>query len=119
MISRTTSEHAGEPDKQGMVKVISKIGVLKPNEVCSDTYIVSDGFSTEAEAINFMTYLKTRFARLLLLQAVTSINITKNKFYFLPEQDFKQNWNDEKLYKKYGLTNQEVDFIETRVKAME
>ena len=38
---------------------------------------------------------------------------------FVPMQDFTQEWTDEKLYKKYGLTQEEIDFIEFMIKPME
>lgn len=50
MISRVTSEHAGEPDKDGMYKVISKIAILSPGEVCTDSYVIAGGSASEATA---------------------------------------------------------------------
>ncbi|MDR2407718.1 MAG: hypothetical protein LBE13_06370, partial [Bacteroidales bacterium] len=55
----------------------------------------------------------------LLLQAISSIHITKEKFVFVPLQDFSEPWTDEKLYKKYGLTNDEIAFIESMIRPME
>ena len=40
-------------------------------------------------------------------------------FIFVPKQNFDEEWTDEKLYKKYGLTQEEIDFIETMIKPME
>jgi site-specific DNA-methyltransferase (adenine-specific) len=55
----------------------------------------------------------------LLLQAISSIHITKDKFVFVPMQDFSEPWTDEKLYKKYGLTQDEIAFIESMIRPME
>lgn len=119
MISKVTSEHAGEPDKNGQMKIISRTEILNPNEVCTDSYLIAGSFSSRKEAENLNNYLKTKFVRFLLLQAITSINLSKDKFYFVPSQDFSDTWNDEKLYSKYNLTDTEVEFINSLIKPME
>lgn len=119
MISKVTSEHAGEPDRNSQFKVISNIKILKPNEVCTDSYLIACDSDSFNFVNNFYNYLKTKFARYLLLQAVTSINLSKDKFVFIPIQDFKQSWEDVKLYKKYGLTKEEISFIESMIRPME
>lgn len=119
MLSKVTSEHAGEPDKDGMFKIISTIQVLNPNEVCTDSYLTIGNFTNKEQASNALMYLKTKCARFLLLQGVSSINLSKDKFLFVPIQDFTQEWTDEKLYKKYGLTKDEISFIESMIKPME
>ena len=116
MISKVTAEHAGEPDKSGMFGVLSTTKVLKPNEVCTDSYLIAYSCNTEQEANNCATYMCTKFFRFLLLQAVTSINLSKDKFQFVPDQDFSHTWNDEMLYKKYRLTKDEIAFIENMIK---
>ena len=40
-------------------------------------------------------------------------------YKFVPIQDFTQSWTDEKLYKKYGLTQEEIAFIESMIRPME
>jgi site-specific DNA-methyltransferase (adenine-specific) len=119
MVSQTTSEHAGETDKNGKFRVISRILTLGPNEVCTHSYIIVGSFNKKEEADNLNNYLKTKFSRFLLLQAISSIHITKEKFVFVPLQDFSEPWTDEKLYKKYGLTQDEIAFIESMIRPME
>lgn len=63
------------------------------------------------------------------MQAVTSINLSKDKFDFVPVQNFEEDsdidWTksipeiDQQLYAKYGLDEHEIAFIEEKVKAME
>lgn len=119
MMSKVTSEHAGEANKDGQFKVISTVQVLTPKEVCTDSYLVIGSFDNLFCANNLLAYLKTRFVRFLLLQAVSSINLSKDKFCFVPLQNFNEEWTDEKLYKKYGLTQEEIDFIESMIRPME
>lgn len=129
MISKVTYEHAGEPDKDGMMRVLSTIRVLKPKEVCTDSYLIIGKFSKETGAKNLQSFLKTKFSRFLLLQAVSSINLSKDKFCFVPLQDFSSdsdiNWKasteniDKQLYTKYALNEEEIAFIESMIRPME
>lgn len=119
MISRVTSEHAGEPDKFGMYKVIAKMKLLKPGEVCTDSYIIAYPTDDAVKAENFFEYLQTKFARFLLLQALSSINLAKDTYIFVPTQDFSKPWTDEELYKKYKLNNDEIAFIDSMIKPMD
>ena len=66
-----------------------------------------------------MSYVSTKLFRYLLLQALTSIHITKDKFCFVPLQDFSKPWTDAELYAKYGLTDEEISFIESMIKPMD
>lgn len=119
MVSQTISEHAGEPSKDGKYKVLSTVRVLKPGEICTFSYITIGSFEKESEAVNLRDYLFTKFARFMVLQAVSSIHLSKEKFIFLPIQDFSKRWTDDLLYKKYDLTEQEVEFIESLIRPME
>ncbi|MDD3310413.1 MAG: Eco57I restriction-modification methylase domain-containing protein, partial [Dysgonamonadaceae bacterium] len=129
MVSKVTSEHAGEPDKNGMFRVLSRTEILNPNEVCTDSYLIIGKFSQRENVIALYSYLKTKFVRFLLLQAITSINLSKEKFQFVPLQNFTSNsdidWNksvdeiDHQLYSKYDLTDDEVTFIQSMIKPMD
>ena len=68
---------------------------------------------------NLLNYLKTSFVRFLVLQAVSSIHISRTSFTFVPMQDFSKPWVDAELYAKYNLTQEEIDFIESMIKPME
>lgn len=116
MISKVTAEHAGEPDSSGMFTVISTIKLLKPLEVCTDSYLIAYSSNSEIEAMNFATYMRSKFFRFLLLQAVSSINLSKDKFQFIPMQDFTKGWTDKELYTKYNLSSDEISFIESMIK---
>lgn len=68
---------------------------------------------------NFYYYLCTKFVRFLILQALSSINLSRDRYEFVPAQDFTEAWDDSKLYRKYGLTAEEVEFIESQIKSMD
>lgn len=129
VISKVTSEHAGEPDKNGFFKVISSNRVMPPGTICTDSYLVVFSSDDEIEANNYLLYLKTKFYRTLLMLAVSSINLSTDKFQFIPMQNFSKksniNWSlsipeiDRQLYEKYGLEQNEINFIESKIKAMD
>jgi len=116
MISRATSEHAGEPDSSGMYNVLSVIKVLKPQEVCTDSYLLAYSSDSEEIAENFADYVRTKFFRFLVLQSVTSISLSKEKFGFVPMLDYSRKWSDEDLYKWSELSDEEIHFIESMIK---
>ena len=108
-----------KPTSQGDFQVISSLQVLEPYEVCTETYLVLDTFDSKEQAENLCSYVSTQTFRFLLLQALTSIHITKESFIFVPLQDFSHPWTDEMLYKKYNLTEEEIAFIESMIRPME
>ncbi len=66
-----------------------------------------------------MSYMKTKFFRFLVLLKKNTQHATSKVYSFVPMQNFSEEWTDEKLYKKYGLTQEEIDFIESMVRPME
>lgn len=119
IVGQVISEHAAEPDKNGQYRLLSSLRVLEPKQICNFSYLVVNTFTTEQEANNFKQYLSTRFVRYLILQAVSSIHLTKEKFAFVPIQDFTRVWTDADLYAKYELSEEEIAFIESMIKPME
>jgi site-specific DNA-methyltransferase (adenine-specific) len=92
-----------KPTSQGDFQVISSLQILFPNEVCTETYLILGVFDNMKDAENMCSYVSTMTFRFLLLQALTSIHITKESFLFVPLQDFSHPWTDEMLYKKYDF----------------
>ncbi|MCI6861840.1 MAG: Eco57I restriction-modification methylase domain-containing protein [Prevotella sp.] len=119
VMSKASAEHAGQTDNDGRKKVVSKVEVLKPNQICTETYLLLGTFDEENEANNLAGYVKTSFFRFLLSTILLTQNIAKDKFQFVPLQDFSHPWTDEMLYKKYGLTQEEIAFIESMIRPME
>ena len=128
-ISYLTAEHAGQTDKQGRKKILSSLDMLIPNEICTETYLVVDAFDTELEAKALQSYLKTCFVRFLISLLASTQHLSKEKFAYVPLQDFTSNsdidWSqsiadiDRQLYAKYGLSDEEIAFIEKMIKPME
>ncbi len=108
-----------KPSSDGYYQIVSSLKVLRPDEVCTETFLILGAFDNELEANNLVSYVKTKFFRFLLLQTLTSIHITKNSFYFVPILNYSQSWDDAKLYAKYELTEEEIAFIESMITSME
>ena len=118
-----------KPSSSGNYQIVSSLQVLDKNEVCTETYLVLGAFEVKLEAENMKKYIATKFTRFLLLQALTSIHITRDSFIFVPLQDFTSSsdidWSksvaeiDQQLYVKYGLSEEEIAFIEKMIKPME
>lgn len=119
IMSKASAEHAGQTDNEGRKRIVSRIEILTPNQICSETYLLLSFFESKEEAQNLVSYVKTRFFRFLLSTILLTQNIAKDKYQFVPVQDFSKPWTDEELYKKYDLTEEEIQFIESMIKPME
>ena len=91
-----------------------------PREVCTESYLCvgADLNLTETTANNLSQYLKTKFARFFLSLVKASQHGTAKMYRFVPLVDLSDNWTDEKLYKKYHLTQEEISLIENSIKPM-
>lgn len=119
IVSRVVYEHAGGTDAQGKRRVLSILETLEPGEVCTETYVVVDSFDTAEEAANCRAYLTTKFARFLIGQVASGQMVNKKSFQFVPQMDFIQEWTDKELYARYGLSDEEVEYIESTIKEMD
>ena len=105
-------------------QVLGKPFYGEPNSVCSQTFLVI-GYDatkhnfTEKECKNIISYIKTKFFRFLVFLHKVSQMASASVYTFVPLQDFSKPWTDEELYAKYGLTNEEIEFIESMIKPME
>ena len=99
-----------------------------PGEATTDTFLSVGLFESEIQAENLYKYIKCKFTRALLsILKITQAN-TSQKWLKVPLQDFTPSsdidWSksiheiDLQLYKKYGLSDEEINFIETHVKEM-
>ena len=116
---KAISGHLGETDENGQVKLLATTKVIAPYEIATESYLAIGKFAKKEEAENLLSYMKTKFMRFLLLQGLTSMNITKDRFLFVPLQDFTRPWTDADLYAKYKLTDEEIQFIESMIKPMD
>ncbi|MBW2632262.1 MAG: Eco57I restriction-modification methylase domain-containing protein [Deltaproteobacteria bacterium] len=112
-------DHAGNPGKDGRRRVLSKINILPPGTICTETYLVIGNYEKEVQAKNLVSYMKTRLFRFLIAQFMYSHHITKDSYAFVPILDMSTAWTSEMLYKRYALTKTEIEFIESKIRPME
>lgn len=113
----------------GLGETMSEPQVEGPSVGATETFISIGWFESELEAIAAAKYVKTKFARALLSILKVTQNGNKPVWRMIPMQDFSSksdiDWSrsiheiDLQLYKKYGLTKKEIEFIELHVKEME
>lgn len=128
IFSKATCEHAGTPDRNGQYRVLSSPSILEPGTVCTQSYLVGGAYATKEEAQHLLAYLSTRFVRYLMLQTITSQDLSPDKFMFVPVQDFTSQsdirWSDStddidsQLYDKYGISEKERLTVLNTIKSL-
>lgn len=99
-------------------QVINKPFIGEPDSLCTETYILIGPFQSELESKNVCSYICTKFFRFMVLYKKNTQHATQGVYQFVPMQDFSKPWTDEELYAKYGLTEDEIAFIESMIKPM-
>lgn len=96
--------------------VLGKPVVAEPNSVCTQTWIVAGPLKSKKQAEVVACYLQTSFARFIVSLRKISQHAMRGVYHWLPQQDWNQAWTDEALYKKYGITEAEIAFINRMVR---
>lgn len=100
-------------------RIISTPFLGEPGSISSETYLCVGPFDSKSEAESALTYLSCRLTRLLILLHKSSQHVTKKVYAFVPTQNWSKPWTDEELYAKYGLSDDEIAFIEKVVRPMD
>ena len=87
------------------------------NSVCSQTYVYAS-FDTIEEATNFVSYLKTKFFRILVSSRKITQDALSSVYQFVPKVSFNQRWTDKQLFDKFEITAREQDYIDSMIKEM-
>lgn len=98
--------------------ILGRPFVVEANTACTETYIVAGTFDGRRAAECLASYLRTQFCRFMVLLSKSTQDATSKVYRFVPRQQSSKYWTDEKLYKKYGLTKDEIAFIESMVRPM-
>lgn len=100
-------------------KIISTPFVGEPASISSETYLAIGPFDSKKAAESALSYLSCQLTRLLILLHKPSQNTTRRVYTFVPTQTWDRTWTDEELYAKYGITDEEIAFIEQVVRPMD
>jgi len=91
----------------------------EPSSISTETYIMNGPYDSKETANNVVSYINTKFFHFMLgLKKITQ-HTTAKAYMLIPIQDFSKSWTDQELYKKYGLTDDEIAFIESMIKPMD
>lgn len=111
------------------VAILGKAYIGSPKTVCTDSLIPIGEFETKIEAENLQKYMSTKFLRFCVGILKVSQNVYQNVYQFVPMQNFTNNsdidWSknisdiDKQLYSKYGLSEDEIAYIESMIRPME
>lgn len=85
----------------------------KPNEICTETFLKIGLFTTENECINCLKYMSTRFFKAILFFGRSGMNMSQQNFELIPLVDFSKEYDDEMLYKHFGINEAEIKFIDS------
>lgn len=100
-------------------QILSKPIISAPNSCSTETYIVVGPFKNQQQAVNVANYMVSTFFRFMVLLAKSTQDVTKKTYTFVPMQNLDEEWNDEKLYAKYGISEEEKEFINTLIRPMD
>lgn len=111
-------------------KCLYNIRIIDPGEIVSGSQSLLFSSKNKSEAENAMRYIKTKFLRFLaMLSCDTMCRVGPYRFKLVPDQDFTSgsdiDWSqsvediDKQLYKKYNLTQEEIDYIEKTIRSLE
>jgi site-specific DNA-methyltransferase (adenine-specific) len=112
--------------------------ILDKGRACSVTYLCIGGTDYYNNAENLLKYIKTRFVRFLIKQAISGQGVSPKSFTFVPMQDFNNidnqinldekdriDWSqsitdiDKQLYKKYNLSLDDIAYIESQISSFD
>ena len=94
--------------------------IAKPGEICTESWLVACSFNSKEEVESFKSYLFTKTVRFLLLQTVVSQDIPREKFVFIPHlEKYTETFTDEKLKKRWNITEDEWQFIDSKIRDIE
>lgn len=92
--------------------------MVSPPSACTQTYLVVSPFKSEKAARSFASYYRTRLFRFLVSVRKITQDALRSTYTWVPQQSWDNQWTDEMLYKKYGITLNEIAFIDSIIRPM-
>ncbi|NLW19933.1 MAG: DEAD/DEAH box helicase family protein [Clostridiales bacterium] len=99
-------------------QIINKPFYAGKDTACTETYLVIGPFKSSKEANNAISYMSTRLFRFMVAMLKNTQHATAKVYKLVPLQDFSKPWTDAELYAKYGLDEEEINFIESMIRPM-
>jgi site-specific DNA-methyltransferase (adenine-specific) len=90
--------------------------IARPGQCCTESFFVANAFDSEQEVLSFQSYLFTKIARFLLLQAVVSQHVSKKNFCFVPDiGPYNKIYTDGLLRERWSITGEEWNYIDAKI----
>jgi len=99
-------------------QILGKGIVSPPPSACTQSYLVVAPFQTEREALSFASYYRTRLFRFLVSLRKITQDALRSTYKWVPQQSWDRMWTDEVLNEKYGITTDEIAFINSMIRPM-
>ena len=90
-----------------------------PDSCCTETYVQIGPVNSQTEAESLASYMQTKFFRFMVMLLKNTQHALKKVYQLAPQQEWTHIWTDEELYTKYGLSKEEIDFIESMIKPID
>ncbi len=100
-------------------QILGREIVAEPPSACTQSYLVVTPFLSEKAARSFASYYRTRLFRFLVSLRKITQHALRSTYTWVPQQSWNRTWTDDLLYQKYGITKNEIAFIESMVRPME
>lgn len=107
-----------EREKSGVDLVLGPSLVAPSPSVCTQSYLFFY-VGSQAEAESIQSYYRTRFFRFLVSLRKITQHATHSTYQWVPMQTWDRTWTDADLYQKYGITDEEIAFIESMIRPMD
>ena len=101
---------SGESNKDRIKPIYSP-----PGTACSETYILFGPLKSEKMCRNLMSYMNTKFFHFMVTLRKNTMMAPKSVYSFVPLLDLNKDYDDKYLYKLFGLTDGEIDYIEKTI----
>ncbi|MDH4120515.1 MAG: Eco57I restriction-modification methylase domain-containing protein [Deltaproteobacteria bacterium] len=99
-------------------QILGKVIVAEPPSVCTQSYLIVAPFKSSHEANSFASYYRTRLFRFLVSLRKITQDAPRSTYSWVPRQSWDKTWTDEMLYEKYGITKNEIAFINSMIRPM-
>lgn len=99
-------------------QILGKEIVAPPPSACTQTYLVVSPFATEESARSFASYYRTRLFRFLVSLRKITQDALRSTYSWVPQQSWNKMWTDEQLYEKYGIGEDEIEYINRMIRPM-
>lgn len=97
--------------------VLGKSWLAPPESVSTQTFIAF-WLDSEDEARSLQSYYRTKFFRFIVSLRKITQDALKQTYSWVPMQTWNKEWTDKELYKKYNLSKDEIEYIESVIRPM-